>query len=277
MRQDQPVLNDRNRQRAQQRANNGTEAAKQAGTAKHYGRYDLQLKALALVGGAAAESGGNDHPRQCGSHSADDIDLHGDRFGVNAAASCTFGVGADSGHVAAKAHMVEYDMPGNQTQNADQRGHGDTHYPRASYKGKQAVSRNRNRVALGDQKRDAANHGQGGESDDKRRNAFIGNKKAVDGANESAKQKAAEHYHWPRQPPVIKGDRGKRADQRQGRAHRQIYTACGNDQGHCRRDYQQRGTLTDNVQPVGAGEKVAGYQRKHHAAEDEKECNADHA
>ena len=36
------------------------------------------------------------------------------------------------------------------------------------------------------QQRDAANYGQGGERDDKRRNAFIGNKEAVDGANESA-------------------------------------------------------------------------------------------
>ena len=50
MRQDQPVLNDRNRQRAQQRADNGTEAAKQAGTAKHHGGNDLQLKAFATVG-----------------------------------------------------------------------------------------------------------------------------------------------------------------------------------------------------------------------------------
>ena len=55
-----------------------------------------------------------------------------------------------------------------------------------------------------------------------------------------------------------------------GGAYRQIDTAGGNDQSHCRRDDQQRGALTDNVEPVGAGEKVAGDQRKHHAAEDEK-------
>ena len=77
-------------------------------------------------------------------------------------------------------------MPDQQNQNAEQCGHGDPDDPRASDKGKQAVSRHRNRVALGDQQRDAANYGQGGERDDKRRNAFIGNKEAVDGANESA-------------------------------------------------------------------------------------------
>ena len=168
-------------------------------------------------------------------------------------------------------------MPDNQNHNADQRGHGDTDYPRASYKGKQAVSRNRNRVALGDQQRDAANHGQGGEGDDKRRNAFIGDKEAVDGAYQSAEQQAAKQNHRPRQPPVIQGDSGKRADQREGGAHRQIDTAGGNDQGHRRRDNQQRGALTDDVEPVGAGEKVAGDQRKHHAAEDEKERDADYA
>ena len=173
-------------QRAEERADNGTEAAKQAGTAKHNGSNDLQFKAFALVGGAAAEACGNDHPRQRGGHSADDIDLHGHRFGVNPAASRAFGIRPDSRHVAAKAHMVENDMPDNQNHHADQRGHGDTNYPRASDKGKQAVSRHRNRVALGDQQRDAANYGQGGERDDKRRNALIGNKEAVDGTNESA-------------------------------------------------------------------------------------------
>ena len=168
-------------------------------------------------------------------------------------------------------------MPDHQYHHADQRGHGDTNYPRASDKGKQAVSRHRNRVALGDQQRDTANYGQGGERDDERRNAFIGNKEAVDGANESAEQQAAEEYHRPRQPPVIQSDSGECADQRQGGAYRQIDTAGGNDQSHCRRDDQQRGALTDNVEPVGAGEKVAGDQRKHHAAEDEKERDADHA
>ena len=89
-------------------------------------------------------------------------------------------------------------------------------------------------------------------------------------ARARAEQQAAEQYHRPRQPPVIQGDSGKRADQREGGAHRQIDTAGGNDQGHRRRDNQQRGALTDDVEPVGAGEKVAGDQRKHHAAEDEK-------
>ena len=92
------------------------------------------------------------------------------------------------------------------------------------------------------------------------------------GAGEKAvDEQAAEEYHRPRQPPAIQGDSGECADQRQGRAHRQIDTAGGNDQSHSRRDDQQRGALTDDIQPVGAGEKVAGDQRKHHAAEDEKE------
>ena len=74
-------------------------------------------------------------------------------------------------------------MPDNQNHNANQRWHGDTHDPRAPYKGKQAVGGKRNRIALRDQQRDTAHNGQGGEGDDKRRNAFIGNKKAVDGAD----------------------------------------------------------------------------------------------
>ncbi len=105
-------------------------------------------------------------------------------------------------------------MPDHQNQNAEQRGHGDTDYPRASDKGKQAVSRNRNRITLSDQQRDAANHSQSGEGDDKRRNPFIGNKEAVDGANDAAEQQAAEQYHRPRQPPAIQGDSGECADQR---------------------------------------------------------------
>lgn len=84
-------------------------------------------------------------------------------------------------------------------------------------------------MALGDQQRDAANYGQGGERDDKRRNAFIGNKEAVDGANESAWQAAEEYHQWPRQTPAIQGDSGERADQRQGGAYRRIDTAGGND------------------------------------------------
>jgi hypothetical protein len=75
--------------------------------------------------------------------------------------------------------MVENDMPDNQNHNAN-RGHGDTHDPRP-------IKVNRLSAegidSPGDQQRDAANNGQGGEGDDKRRNAFIGNKKAVDGAN----------------------------------------------------------------------------------------------
>ena len=173
--------------------------------------------------------------------------------------------------------MVENDVPDKQNHNADQRRHRDSHNPRAANKGKQAVSRNRDRVALGDQQRDAANHSQGGEGDDKRRYALIGDKEAVDGANDAAEQQAAEQNHRPRQSPVVQGDSGKRADQREGGTHRQVDAAGGNDQGHCRRDDQQRGALTDNVEPVGAGEKVAGDQREHHAAEDEKERDADHA
>ena len=175
---------------AEQCAGHRAATAEQAGAAEHDGGDHVELEADAGVGRTAAEPGGDDDAGQRRRGAADHIDHQRDASGVDAGPAHRLGVGADAGDVAAEGGLVEDDVADDKNRHRKDRRQRHAGKPAAADLVEGAVGIDGDRIAAGEEERQAADHAEPRQRDDEGRDALIGDEEALHDADGSCRRAA---------------------------------------------------------------------------------------
>ena len=270
MTKNKTVADDRDGQRAERCANHCASAAEQTRAAKHDRRDDVELEAASGVRRTAAQTRGDDDSRHRRGETADRIDRKGDPLGVHARPAHRFGVGADASDISAERRFVENDVAGDEDDDSDDGGHGRAENPAAADLVERALRIDGNRIALGQEKRRAADCAEASKRHDERGYAFVGDEEALRETDDDAKSQHQDHDGRPRHARLQRNGR-KRIDEREDRTDGKVNSSRGDDESHGDGDDHQRCDLAQDVEEVRLREKRVGDERKdddHHRKED---------
>ena len=193
---------------------------------------------------------------------ADRIDREGDPLGVDAGAAHRLGVGADAGDVAAESRLVEDDVAGDEDDDGDDGGHRNAEHPAAADLVERALRVDRNRIALGEQERGAADRAEARERDDEGGNALVGDEEALHEADDDAEQPASGRTTAGQGMPACSEIAASALTSASDRADGEIDARGGDDEGHRDRDDHQRRDLAQDVEEVRLRQECVGDQRK---------------